>query len=187
MLDALSRNWWMLALRGVAAIIFGIAVILAPGIALQVLITFWAVYTIIDGVFTIGTAFQNRQGNPRWWVNLLEGLISILAGVAAIIFPGITSLVFLYIIAFWAIFTGVMEIIAAVQLRKEIEGEFWLGLAGVLSIIFGIALILFPGTGILTLLWLLAGYAIVFGVVLIVLAFRVRGMQGQQPQSPRTA
>lgn len=190
MLDVMVRNWWMLALRGIAAIIFGIAVFLAPGIALNVLVLFWAVYVFIDGIFAIATALRNRETNPRWWVTLLEGVVSILAGIGAFLFPGLTSLVFLYIIAFWAVFTGIMEIIAAIQLRKEIEGEFWLGLSGLLSIIFGVALILFPGAGILTLLWLLGAYAIVFGAVMLILAFRLRGMGGQQPTTsgtPRTA
>lgn len=187
MLDVLARNWWMLAVRGVVAIVFGIAVILFPSIALVTLALIWAAYAIVDGVLTIGSAIQSRASNPRWWVHLLEGIVSIAAGIGAAIFPGLTSLIFLYIIAFWAIFTGVMEIIAAIQLRKEIEGEFWLGLSGLLSIVFGVALIAFPGTGILTLLWLLAGYAIAFGVVMIILAFRLRGMQQPTGSGTRQA
>ncbi len=187
MLDVMARNWWMLALRGVAAILFGIAVFLAPGIALNVLVLVWAAFMLVDGVFAIATAFRSREGNPRWWAHLLEGFISILAGIGAFLFPGLTSLVFLYIIAFWAIFTGVMEIIAAIQLRKAIEGEFWLGLSGVLSIIFGVVLILFPGAGILTLLALLGGYAVFFGIILLILAFRLRGMSQPTSSTPRTA
>jgi uncharacterized membrane protein HdeD (DUF308 family) len=177
MLDVMARNWWMLALRGVAAILFGIIVFAAPGIALSALVLVWAVYALVDGVFTIASALQNRTNNPRWWVQLLEGIIGILAGIGVILFPPLAIEVLYYVIAFWAIFTGVLEIIAAIQLRKEIEGEFWLGLSGLLSIIAGILLIVFPLTGLLVLTWLLGGYAIMFGVIMILLAFRLRGMQ----------
>lgn len=178
MATLLARNWWALLLRGIAAIAFGILIFVFPGAALSTFIILFAAYALVDGVFTIIAAVRNRQ-QERWWVHLLEGIVSVIAGVLAIVFPGITAIVMLYIIAFWAILTGVFEVWAAVQLRKEIEGEFWLGLGGVLSILFGVLLILFPGTGILTVLWLVAAYAIVFGVVMIILAFRLRSLQNQ--------
>ncbi len=189
MLAVMARNWWMLLIRGVAAILFGIAVILAPGIALAVLVTLWGVYALVDGVFAVIAGFRGRETNRNWWVTILEGAVSIIAGIVAFLFPALVAGVLLYVIAIWAIITGVLEIVAAIQLRKEIEGELWMGLSGLASIVFGVLLILFPGAGILTLLWLVAAYSIVFGVVMIILSFRLKGFADQpsQPTQPRTA
>lgn len=156
-----------------AAILFGIAVILFPAIALNVLVLLVAAYFLVDGVFEIIYALQNRD-QSRWWVALLQGLISVLAGIAAFLYPGMTSLILLYIVAFWAILSGLMQIIIAIDMRKVIENEWWLILGGILSIVFGALLIIAPGAGLLSLLVLLGGYAIVFGIFLIFFAFRVR-------------
>lgn len=180
MLEVMARNWWTLAVRGVIAILFGIAILLAPGIALAVLVLLWGAYALVDGVFAVIAGFRGREGNRNWWVTVLEGVVGIIAGIVTFFMPGITALVLLYIISAWAIITGVLEIVAAIQLRKEIEGEFWLGLSGVASILFGILLFLFPREGILTLLTVLAAYSIVFGIVMIMLAFRVRD-QAERP------
>jgi uncharacterized membrane protein HdeD (DUF308 family) len=180
----LSKNWWVLALRGVIAILFGIALLLLPPAVITTMVLFFGAYALVDGVAAIFTAFQNRT-QPRWWVTLLEGIIGVIAGILVFAYPlfaTISAVYFvLYIVAFWSIFTGVMQIAQAIQLRKEIEGEFWLGLSGLLSVLFGIFLILAPGAGILALLTIVAAYSIVFGVMLLILAFRVRGMgdQGQ--------
>jgi uncharacterized membrane protein HdeD (DUF308 family) len=181
----MSRNWWMLLLRGVFAILFGIIAWLTPGIALASLVLLFGVYVLIDGVATIISAFNSRATNPNWWVVLLEGIVGVIAGVITFLYPGVTTIALLYIIAIWMIITGVMQIIAAVHLRKEITGEFWLGLAGLLSILVGGYLILNPGPGILALLWVIAVYSIVFGIMLIMLAFRVRGMSN--PNAPMPA
>jgi uncharacterized membrane protein HdeD (DUF308 family) len=130
--------------------------------------------------------FRGRDTNRHWWVTILEGVVGIIAGIVAFVMPGITALVLLYIIAAWAIITGILEIWAAIQLRREIQGEFWLGLSGLASIVFGIFLYLFPGEGILTVLTLLAAYAIAFGVLLVILSFRLKGLAGQ-PTQTRTA
>ena len=189
MLAVMARNWWMLLIRGIVAILFGIAVLLAPGIALTVLVLLWGAYALVDGVFAIIAGFRGRGTNRNWWVTILEGLVGVIAGIIAFLMPGITALVLLYIIAAWAIITGVLEIWAAIQLRKEIEGEIWLGLGGLASIVFGVLLFLFPGEGILAVLALLAAYAIAFGVLMIILAFRLKGYADQptQPTQPRTA
>lgn len=176
MVDAMQRNWWVLVLRGVFSIVFGILVIVWPQIALETLIILAGAYFLIDGVVEIATAIQRRATNPHWLWGVLEGIVSILAGVAAFLWPGLTALVFLYLIAFYAIMTGVLQLIAAWQLRKEIEGEIWLGLSGLLSVIVGILLIVFPGTGVLAVLGVIAAYSILFGVVLIILGFRMRNM-----------
>lgn len=180
MLSVMAKNWWMTGLRGVAAVIFGILIILFPALAIESFVLVFAVYVLVDGVFTIISAVQNRH-QPRWWVYLLEGIISVIAGVVIFANPLFSTIALplfvLYIVAFWAIFGGVSEIWAAIQLRKEIEGEFWLGLSGLLSVVFGILLIINPGGGILTLLTIVAIYAIIFGVMLVMLAFRLRGLR----------
>jgi uncharacterized membrane protein HdeD (DUF308 family) len=178
MLEIMARNWWMLAVRGIIAILIGIVALVAPGLALATLVALWGAYALVDGVLSIIVAVRHRSDYSNWWVTLLEGIVGIVAGIATFIWPAITALILLYIIAAWAIITGIFEIIAAIQLRKEITGEFWLGLSGLLSIVFGILLILFPGQGILTLLWLLGIYAIIFGIFLLLLGFRLRGQAG---------
>lgn len=177
MLNITARNWWLLALRGLLAIIFGLTLFVYPGLALQALVTVFAVYALIDGVLTIMNALGQREHNSRWWVNLLEGVIGVVAGVVALLLPGITALALLYLIAFWAIATGVMQILTAIELRHVIKNEVLLGMAGAASILFGLLIALFPGSGALAILWLIGGYSIVFGLLLIMLAFRVRGMR----------
>lgn len=173
MLTLLSRNWWLVALRGVIAILFGLLTLLFPGIALTSFVLLFGGYAVIDGVAAVWTSIQHRT-EQGWWIHLLEGFVSIIAGIVAFVYPGITALVLLYVIAFWAIMTGVFEIWAAIQLRKEIEGEFWMGLSGIISIVFGVLLIVAPGAGILAVLTLVGIYAIAFGVFLIMLSLRLR-------------
>jgi uncharacterized membrane protein HdeD (DUF308 family) len=175
MLELMSRNWWMLLIRGIAAVLFGIAVIFYPGLSLAILVAALAAYLFVDGIFALISAIQHRD-QEGWWAVALEGILGILAGIAVFLFPIAATFTFLYIVVFWAIATGVLEIIAAIQLRKQIENEWWMILSGAISIIFGIVLLLNPGEGILTLLWLFGGLAIAFGVMLVILAFRVRGM-----------
>jgi uncharacterized membrane protein HdeD (DUF308 family) len=170
----MTKNWWSLVLRGVLSIIFGILVIVQPGIALQTLVLMLGAFMLVDGIFAIVGAVQHRSDYPHWWVAVLEGLLGIVAGIATFLFPGITAITLLYIIAFWAIATGVMEIVGAWRLRKVIENELLLGLAGLASIIFGVLVLFFPGTGALAILGLIAGYAIVFGILMIMLGLRLR-------------
>lgn len=181
MVDMMARNWWMILIRGIAAVIFGIVILFVwPGLVLSTMALVFAVYVFVDGIFAIITAISHRD-QSRWWVMVLEGVIGILAGIAGFIFPGAVILTLIYIIAAWAIITGVLEIISAIELRKEIANEFWMILSGIASIIFGILIVLFPITSTLTLLWLFGGLAVAFGVFTIILAFRVRGMGGSTP------
>jgi uncharacterized membrane protein HdeD (DUF308 family) len=175
MLQIMARNWWMLLVRGIAAVVFGVVVLVWPEIALTTLVLMWGVYAVVDGIFALVLGFQGQPLFANRWLTILEGVISIIAGVIAFIRPDLTALALLYVIAAWAIVTGILEFIAAIQLRKEISGEFWLGLSGVLSVVFGVLLFVYPSAGILSLLWLLAVYAIVFGGAVIFLSFRVRG------------
>jgi uncharacterized membrane protein HdeD (DUF308 family) len=168
------RNWWMLAVRGVLAIIFGLVVLLFPGIAILAFIYVFAAYAIIDGIVAIVVSLSERGTFARWiWV-LVEGILGILAGIVAIAYPGLTALVLLYIVAAWAVLTGILEIVAAVTFRGQIALEWALNLAGLFSILFGFLLFIQPGTGILTILWLVGVYAIVFGVLFIVRALQLR-------------
>jgi uncharacterized membrane protein HdeD (DUF308 family) len=174
-LRTLGRNWWALALRGVAAILLGILAFAWPGITLFVLVLFFGAYMLVDGIFAIVAAVRAAGEEDRWWLLLIEGILGVLAGLVAFFWPGLTALALLYFIAAWAIVTGIMEIVAAVRLRQEIEGEWALGLSGLLSVIFGVLLVVLPApAGLLSLVWLIGAYAVATGVLLLILAFRVR-------------
>jgi uncharacterized membrane protein HdeD (DUF308 family) len=174
-LPLLSRNWWALALRGLAAILFGILAFAWPGITLFVLILFFGAYMLVDGIFAIVAAVRAAGDEARWWLMLLEGILGVAVGLVAFFWPGLTALALLYLIAAWAIVTGIMEIAAAIRLRREVVGEWALILGGALSVLFGVLLVVIPArAGLLSLTWLIGAYAVVFGVLLVVLAFRVR-------------
>ena len=174
MLAFWARNWWMVALRGLAAIIFGVMALVWPGITLTVLVLLFVAYVMMDGIFTIVTVISERAKYERWWVMLLQGLLGIVAGVVAFVWPGITTLVLLYLIAAWAVVIGIWTVVAAIQLRKEMEGEWLLILSGILSVLFGLILIVRPGAGAVAIAWFIGAYAIVLGVLLIIFAFRLR-------------
>jgi uncharacterized membrane protein HdeD (DUF308 family) len=174
LLYELSKRWWLLLLRGIAAIVFGVLAFIWPGLTLLTLVILYGVFAIVDGVLALAAAF-GRTGPevPRWWL-VFTGILDIAAGVIAMFWPGITAFVLIIFIGAWAIIRGVMEIIAAIQLRKEIEGEWLLVLAGGLSVLFGLGVLIYPGAGALALAWLIAFYAIAIGVVMIGLALRLR-------------
>lgn len=174
--NMLYRAWWLVLLRGLAGIVFGIIAFLAPLSSLAALIIVFGAYAFADGVVLIVSAIRRRdepEGRPTWalWLN---GLVGIGIGLITLFRPAATALGLLWTIAFWAILTGALEIVAAVTLRKAIKGEWLLGLGGVLSIVLGILLVLFPAAGLLTLVFWIGAYALVFGVLLTVLAFRIR-------------
>src|ERR1043165_18457 len=137
MVRSLSQNWWLVVLRGVLGILFGLAAFVLPGLTLLTLVVLFGVYAIADGVVAIVSSLRHTKDSPRWWVFLLEGLVSIAAGVIALLFPGLATLVLIYMIASWAIITGILEIVAAIRLRNEITNEWMLGLGGLVSIILG--------------------------------------------------
>ncbi|GAX36696.1 HdeD family acid-resistance protein [Nodularia sp. NIES-3585] len=170
----LARNWWTVALRGAISIIFGLAALFWPDITLTALVFIFAAFVLVSGVLLAIAAFRDGLTHTHGWLMLLEGAIGIAIGIMAFIWPGITALVLLYLIAGWAIVTGVLEIIAAIQIRKEIENEWLLALAGIASVLFGLLLIVWPIAGALAILWIIAAYAIVFGILLLILAFRLR-------------
>lgn len=173
MITILSRIWWAVALRGVAAIAFGFIALLWPDLTLAALVLVFGVFALIEGVVTLVGMFTGTSPRP-WWSQLLGALLSIAAGLIAIFTPAITALALLYVVAFWAILRGVTDIVAAIELRKVIDNEWFLALSGVLSVLLGVLFLLMPGVGILSLLWLLGIYALMIGVVLVVLGFRLR-------------
>lgn len=172
--STLSRGWWLLLLRGLVAIAFGVLAWMQPGITLAALVLLFGVYCTADGILCFWTAVTGPKNHEYWWLLLLEGLVGIGMGLLAFFAPGITALALLFYIAIWAIATGMLEIVAAIRLRKEIDNEWFLLLAGIASVAFGILLTVQPGAGALAVLWLIGGYAVLFGVLLLVLAFKIR-------------
>jgi uncharacterized membrane protein HdeD (DUF308 family) len=180
--DGLARNWWVVLLRGLAGIIFGLLTFFEPGISLAALVLLFGAYAFVDGVFSIVTAVRRRSAD-RWWLLLLEGIAGILAGIATLIWPAITAIVLLYLIAAWALVTGVLEIAAAIRLRKAITGEWLLALSGVASVILGVLLIIAPGPGALAVVIWIGAYAFVFGALLVALSFRLRSLRTPRPRA----
>ena len=174
MLNSLSKNWWLIALRGVLAVIFGILAFIWPELTIGALVILFGVYAILDGAAALVSAISDRTTNSHWWILLIEGLAGIGIGTATFFWPGITAFVLLILIATWAIVTGVMEIIAAFRLREELDGEWALGLGGLASIIFGVLALINPGAGALAIIWFIGAYAILFGGLLIYLGFNLR-------------
>lgn len=188
MSQGLARNWWVVALRGVLAIFFGILAFIWPGLTVLSLVLLFGAYALVDGLFAVIAGISSYGRNKRWWAMLVVGLAGIALGVLTMIWPGTTALVLLYFIAAWAIVTGIFQIVAAIQLRREITNEWALILGGALSVLFGVLLVVFPGAGALSLTWMIAAYAVLFGVLLIALAFRIRGLaSASQPGQPARA
>lgn len=176
-MEQLARVWWLVLIRGIAAIIFGVLALIWPAITLLVLVIFFGAYALVNGFFSLFSGFRHNA-SPRAWL-IITGVVSILAGIIAFVWPGITSLALLYVVAFWAIVSGVSEIVAGVKLRKEIQNEWTLILSGVLSVIFGVLLIIWPGAGLVTLVWLVGIFAILYGITLAVLSFRMKKLAPQ--------
>lgn len=174
MLQSLGKYWWVLVVRGLVAICFGVIAYTSPGLTLATLVLFFGAFALVSGVFAVIGAIAGREGHEDWWVLLLEGLLGIVLGALTLRAPELTAVALVLYIAAWALITGVLQVVSAIRLRKEIEGEFWLGLSGLLSIGFAILLMIAPGAGALALLWVIAVYAVVWGVFLILLGFRVR-------------
>jgi len=172
----LFRNWWLLLLRGIAAIAFGVLAWAMPQVSIAALVLLFGAYALVDGVLAVATAIAGTGDREQRWLVGLWGLVGIGAGIITFIAPDVTALALLFYIAIWAIATGVLEIAAAIRLRKEIEGEWILGLAGLASVAFGVALVAKPGPGALAVVWLIATYAVAFGILLIILAFKARGI-----------
>lgn len=174
------RNWWLVALRGVFSLLFGILAFAWPGITIAALVTLFGAYALVDGVTGLIDGVRSRSG----W-SVVAGILGILAGILTFIWPGITAVTLLFLIAIWAIVTGVFELLAAWRLRKQISWEWLLALGGIASIALGVVLLVRPALGALTVVWIIASYAVTFGVLLIALGFALRNWQAPPP--PRSS
>jgi uncharacterized membrane protein HdeD (DUF308 family) len=183
MVQTINRLWWLVLVRGICAILFGIAAFAWPGATIEALVLLFGFYVLVDGTVAVLLGFQQRGEDERWWVALLEGFAGIAIGLLTLFWPGTTATVLLFFIAAWAIVTGVFEIAAAIGLRTVITGEWALIVSGALSVVFGVLLIVQPSTGAVALIWLLGAYTISFGVLFCLLAFELRRL-GQTLEGP---
>ncbi|MEY2492591.1 MAG: hypothetical protein QOH24_1542 [Verrucomicrobiota bacterium] len=172
--ELFRHNWWVLVLRGVAAILFAVLAFLWPGITIFTLVLLFGAYALVNGILYLVLAFKGPKRARRVGSLIFGALISIAAGIIAFIWPGMTAFSLVIVIAAWAIVTGIAEIVAAIRLRKEITGEWLLVVAGIAAILFGIALLINPLIGALVLVWWIGGFSFAFGILLIVLGFRMR-------------
>lgn len=179
MLTELTKVWWAFLARGLAAIAFGVLALIWPSATFAVLAVLFGLYALVDGVFLGYKAISSWKARDDRWLLLIEGLVGIGIGIMTFFAPRMTEIFLLFYIAAWGLATGVIEIVSAIRLRKEIAGEFWWMLSGIASIVFAVLLMLFPGVGILGVIWLVSTYAIVFGVLLVILAFRL--LQHRRP------
>jgi len=172
--NRLARNWGLVAGRGILAILFGLAALFLPETTLVLLVYLFGAFVLGGGILLTISAFRDRLDSAEGWLLLIEGILGIVIGVLIFALPGVATLALVYFIAAWAIVTGILEIITAIQLRKDIANEWLLALAGIASILFGAFLLFRPFAGVLTGLWIIGFYAVLFGVLQIILAFRLR-------------
>jgi uncharacterized membrane protein HdeD (DUF308 family) len=174
MVGVLARNWWALLIRGIAAVVFGVLAFAWPGATIVAIIILFGAYAFVDGVFAIVAAIRAGQSHERWWPFLLEGIVGIV--IAAIVYfePHVAAFALYLTVAIWAFLTGILELAAAVQLRKHIANEIWLILGGIFSLLFGILLLWQPLTGAIAIVWVIGAYAIMFGIAMIALSLRLR-------------
>ncbi len=177
MLEKITHNWWLYAVRGLVAVLFGILAFTRPEQTVQALVLVFGVFALVDGVFAIFAGIASYRYFERWWAVLLEGVAGVVIGLLTFFWPNITALFLLYIIAAWALITGIFEIVAAIQLRRLIMGEWMLILGGLLSILFGVLLFVFPAAGAVSVIWVIGIYAVVFGISEIIFAFRLYGLR----------
>jgi len=180
--DILARNWWAVALRGVLGILFGLIALVFPGATMLSLVLVFAAYLLVDGVFAIVAAVRAARQREQWGLLTLEGIVNIAAAVLAVLWPGLTVIAFVLLIAAWAIVTGVLVLAAASRLNID-HGRWWLVLGGVASLAYGVLLIIAPLIGALVLTWWIGAYALVFGVALLVLAFKLKARRDEEPHA----
>src|SRR2546430_13321873 len=176
LLETLKRHWWIPVLRGVAAIIFGVIAFTHPLMAAVTLVWFFGAWVLIDGIFRVVGAIGHRASDSDWGFNLIIGILGIIVGLLTFHAPGITALALVIYIAAWALMIGATEIAVAIKLRREIKGEWFLILMGLASIVFAILLLWNPVLGAATLIWIMAWYAVIFGVLAIIFGLRLRSL-----------
>ncbi|MBM6579642.1 HdeD family acid-resistance protein [Microvirga sp. BT689] len=185
MSSLLAQNWWAVALRGVFAIIFALIALFSPGATILSLVLFFSAYMLVDGVFGIVSGIRAASNNQRWGLLILEGILNILVGIIAFIMPGLTVLFFVTLMAVWSLITGILMVVAAFKLNPDF-GRGWLIFSGVVSVLFGVALLIAPLVGAVVLTWWLGAYALIFGIGLLVLAFKLKGRKDSSTDSAGT-
>ncbi len=185
LLDQLGANWGWIALRGAAAVVFGALAFAWPGVTLVVLTLWWGAYALAEGVLALIAAFRVRDGARPMWALVVVGILGIAAGILTFLWPSMTALLLLTLIAVWAFFMGIFQIAAALRLRKEIKNEWLLGLSGVLSVAFGAMMLASPGDGALAVVWVIASFAVLFGVLMIMLALQLKQRAADQVLAKR--
>ena len=183
---SLARNWWALALRGAAAIVFGIIALFWPPAAVAALVAVFGAYALVDGILNLVAAVRAGRSGQRWGALVFEGIVSVLVGILTLFFPAVTALALVLFVAAWSLVTGVAEVVAAIKLRKVIEGEWLLALSGILSVAFGVLLFISPLFGAIAIAIWIGAYSVVFGALLVGLALRLRSWAArqQEPQIP---
>jgi uncharacterized membrane protein HdeD (DUF308 family) len=179
----LAQNWWAVALRGAFGVLFGLIALLVPGATILSLVLFFSAYMLVDGVFGIVAAVRAARAGERWGLLVLEGILDIAVGVIAFLIPGLTVIAFVLLLAAWSLVSGGLMLGASFRLSKE-HGRWWLALGGIVSIVFGVLLVMAPVIGAVVLTWWLGAYALMFGIALLVLAFKLRA---RKDDTPRTA
>ena len=175
----MSDHWWVVLLRGLLAILFGVLAFAWPGLTAVILVTIWGVYALFDGIVGIIAGIKGK-----WTSLVVLGLLGIAAGIVALLWPGLTAISLLWVLAIWIIVAGSMQIGAAIRLRKEVQGEWMWILSGILMVLLGVVFFVRPGAGILSVTWLLATLAIVWGILLVMLSFRLKGLKGRLVPQP---
>jgi uncharacterized membrane protein HdeD (DUF308 family) len=183
MIRAISKYWWVFTLRGLIAIAFGLAALLWPALTLGVMVLLFGLFALFEGLLAILTSF-GKGGEKGGWTLLIEGLAGILvcvivllgASIGSLLWPRVAAVMLVFYIAGWAILAGIFKIITAIRIRREIKGEWMLGLSGLISILVGLILIFRPGAGILAVAWLIGLFAIILGIFLTLLGLKLRGM-----------
>jgi uncharacterized membrane protein HdeD (DUF308 family) len=183
MFGLVTRNWWIFAIRGIAAIAFGVLAFVRPDTTLAALVYLFGAYVLVDGVSLLVALIRgDKEARSHAWSVGIMGVLGIVAGIATFVYPGLTALSLLYIVAFWAVAMGGFQVMAAIVLRRELEGEFWMALGGIASIVFGVFLVAFPGEGLLSLVWLVGIWSVVFGVSNLGLAYHLHGIASAMPK-----
>lgn len=184
MANEMAMNWWTMAIRGAITALFGVAAIAWPDITLAVLIGLFGAFMLVDGVIAFVSAVRAGQEGQRWWTYIVEGIVEVAIGIAVFSVPQVTAVILLYFIAFWAIFVGIWRIATAIELRREIPGEWIWGLSGLVTLLFGFAILVFPGAGALALVTLVGLFALAFGIFSFFMSFRVKSWQREMEEEP---
>jgi len=183
---AMTDQWWLVILRGVLAVLFGVSAWIWPGLTILTLVILFGAYALVGGVMNLGAAFAQRRMGSSPWPFVFQGVLGIAVGIVVAVWPDISALSLLYVIAAWAFVAGVFEVVTAVALRKMIENEWLLGLSGAVALLFGVGIAVYPGIGTLLLLSAIAAYAIIAGIMQVVLGLRLRRLNAARQQAART-